>query len=233
MLDSHQNSASESNHIAKTYQKLAKYYDCLGEQLFGLVLSPFGYLSYRKQAISALKLQPGDTVIDLCCGTGLNFPLLVEAIGPEGKIIGVDLTDGMLAQARQRAEANHWTNIELVQSNAANYHFPLEVDGIISTWAMTLIPEYDQVIQNGCQALSPAKRWCILDLRKPDNWLSFAAPLLSFLFIRPFGGNLKMADRHPWEPIQEHLTKTIFIKLLMGFAYIAVGEKKQKGGNNE
>ena len=53
----------------------------------------------------ALGLRPGDTVVDIACGTGLNFPLLEEAIGPDGRIVGVDLTDAMLAQAQRRIES--------------------------------------------------------------------------------------------------------------------------------
>jgi demethylmenaquinone methyltransferase/2-methoxy-6-polyprenyl-1,4-benzoquinol methylase len=52
----------------------------------------------RKRAVRALNLQRGDTVVDIGCGTGLNFPLLQGAIGPEGTIVGVDLTDAMLSQ---------------------------------------------------------------------------------------------------------------------------------------
>ncbi|KAI9130069.1 class I SAM-dependent methyltransferase [Acaryochloris sp. CCMEE 5410] len=228
MTDSlhHQQNTPEKDNIAKTYQKLAKYYDFLGERLLGWIFSPFGFFNCRKLAIASLQLHPGDTVIDLCCGTGLNFPLLEELIGPEGKIIGVDLTAGMLAQARQRVETNHWQNINLIQSDVADYSFPDKVDGILSTWAITLVPEYEQVILKGCEALSPGKKLCILDFKKPDSGLSLFAPFLSYLFIRPFGGNLKMAERHPWETIQKYLTKTIFVDLMMGFAYFAEGEKK-------
>jgi len=44
----------------------------------------------------------------MCCGTGLNFPLLQAAVGPAGRIIGVDLTDAMLDGARRRVERNGW-----------------------------------------------------------------------------------------------------------------------------
>ncbi|MCI0519466.1 MAG: hypothetical protein L0Z70_04335, partial [Chloroflexi bacterium] len=45
---------------------------------------------WRRQAVAALALQPGGRVVDIGCGTGLNFPLLVQAVGSEGEIIGVD-----------------------------------------------------------------------------------------------------------------------------------------------
>lgn len=195
------NKLNESDRIARIYHRLAKFYDFLGEKMLCLIFCPFGYRSYRKRAIAELKLQSGDTVVDLCCGTGLNFPLLEKAIGANGKIIGVDLSNAMLKQARKRLEVNHWTNIDLIQSDAAYYSFPARVDGILSTWAITLVPKYDQVILNGSQALMPGKTWVILDFKILSNWLSGFAPLMSLLFIRPFGGNLKMADRHPWEII--------------------------------
>ncbi|AFZ38215.1 Methyltransferase type 11 (plasmid) [Stanieria cyanosphaera PCC 7437] len=219
---------NESQRIANIYQKIAKNYDFLGEYLLGTIFSPFGYGNYRQKAIASLDLQPGDTVIDLCCGTGLNFPLLEKVIGSEGKIIGVDLTEGMLAQAKQRVEKNGWANVELVQSDVTFYQFPTGVDGIISTWGITLVPECDRAIQNGSQALSPGKRWVILDFKIPDNWLAMFAPLLSFLFIRPFGGNLQMANRHPWEALDKYLQNISFTELLLGFAYIAVGEKQRE-----
>ncbi|MGK7872295.1 MAG: class I SAM-dependent methyltransferase [Xenococcaceae cyanobacterium] len=173
----------ESERIAKIYRKLAKNYDFLEEKLLAIIFSPFGYWKYRQRAIASLNLQPGQTVIDICCGTGLNFPWLQKAIGSEGKIIGVDLTDAMLAQAQKRVKKNGWSNVELVQSDASSYQFPTDIDGIVSTWGITLVPEFDRVIQNGCQALSPGKRWVILDFKIPDNRLSMFAPLLGFLFI--------------------------------------------------
>jgi demethylmenaquinone methyltransferase/2-methoxy-6-polyprenyl-1,4-benzoquinol methylase len=55
-------------------------------------------------------------------------------VGPRGKIIGVDMTDAMLAKARERISKQGWTNIELVQSDIAEYVFQRQVDGILSTF---------------------------------------------------------------------------------------------------
>jgi ubiquinone/menaquinone biosynthesis C-methylase UbiE len=56
----------------------------------------------RKHAVDRLSLKPGDCVLDVGCGTGRNFPFLREAIGPSGRIYGVDLSAGMLRKARKR-----------------------------------------------------------------------------------------------------------------------------------
>jgi ubiquinone/menaquinone biosynthesis C-methylase UbiE len=164
-------------------------------------------------------------VIDVGCGTGLNFPLLQQAVGPTGRIVGVDLTDAMLDRARERVAAQRWDNVELVQSDAAEFSFSQGVSGIISAFALTLVPEFDDVIRNGSAALLPGKRWVILDFKLPNNWLAWLAPLLVPLLTRPFGGTLDMAERHPWASMQKYLNTVTVSERFLGFAYIATGER--------
>ena len=87
--------------LIEVYRKKAKHYDVTSR----LYPAP-GYpqRGQRRRAVESLDLRPGDTVVDMACGTGLNFQLLENAIGADGRIVGVDLTDAMLAQARQRIE---------------------------------------------------------------------------------------------------------------------------------
>jgi demethylmenaquinone methyltransferase/2-methoxy-6-polyprenyl-1,4-benzoquinol methylase len=108
---------------------------------------------YRQATVDALLLKPGDTVVDLACGTGLNFAYLEKVVQETGRIIGVDLTDAMLDQAHRRVQAAGWQNVDLVQADLARYTFLSEVEGILSTFAISLVPEYDQVIQRGADAL--------------------------------------------------------------------------------
>src|SRR6202044_2485796 len=103
-------------HLIETYRKKARHYDVTSR----LYPAP-GYPQrvQRRRAVQALGLRPGDTVIDMACGTGLNFPLLQRAVGPGGRIVGVDLTDAMLARAQNRIQSNGWSNFSLVQADAA------------------------------------------------------------------------------------------------------------------
>ena len=79
--------------LIETYRKKAKHYDVTSR----LYPAP-GYpqRSQRLRAVRALGIHAGDTVVDIACGTGLNFRLIEETIGPGGRIVGVDLTDAML-----------------------------------------------------------------------------------------------------------------------------------------
>src|ERR1700689_1048422 len=96
-------------HLIQTYRKKAKHYDVTSR----LYPAP-GYpqRAQRLRAVRALGLRAGDSVVDVACGTGLNFRLLEEVIGPDGRIVGVDLTDAMLARAQDRIKANGWSRSE-------------------------------------------------------------------------------------------------------------------------
>src|SRR6201996_6706835 len=156
-LDEHITSPGDSTreHLIETYRKKAEHYDITSR----LYPAP-GYPQrpQRLRAVQALSLRPGDTVIDMACGTGLNCSLLQRAVGPGGRIVGVDLTDAMLAQAQDRIKANDWRNVTLVQADAAGFDFPAEVNAIMSTYALTQVPECAEVIAHGTAALGPGGR---------------------------------------------------------------------------
>jgi ubiquinone/menaquinone biosynthesis C-methylase UbiE len=207
--------------IADLYRKRAGNYDVTANLYY---LIGFREFAYRRMAVEALRLKRGDTVVDLGCGTGLNFALIERQIGPEGRLIGVDLTDQMLAQARQRIARQGWSNVELIQTDAAAYEFPSGLNGIISSFAITLIPEHESIIRNGAMALAPGGRWVILDFRRPERWPDWLVRSFVFL-LAPFGVTLDLAERHPWETLNKYLNQTSFRELYGGGVYIAAGEK--------
>ena len=167
-------------------------------------------------------------MVDIACGTGLNFSLIERLIGPGGRIVGVDLTDAMLAQARQRMDAHGWRNITLVHADAAEFDFPPEVDAILSTYALTQVPECGDVITHGAAALSAGGRWVVLDLKAPDNapwWLA----QLGTAVVRPFGSIDEWIVRRPWEVIrtamQETLADCSWTELVFGTTFLAAGSR--------
>ena len=208
------------NAIKALYRKRARHYDWTAN-LYSLI----GYRewAYRRRAVAALRLGAGDTVVDMCCGTGLNFELLHETVGPTGRIVGVDLTDAMLDRAARRVERNGWSNVRLVQSDAAVFEYPERTAGILSTFALTLVPEYDRVIERGAAALQDGGRWAILDLTVPDRWSRLGAVYL--LLTRPFGATLEAARRRPWEALNTHLGNARRKDIFLGFSYLTWAEK--------
>lgn len=206
--------------LIELYRKRARRYD-LTANLYYLI--GFREQAYRRKAVAALALAPGDTVVEVGCGTGLNFPLLRHAVGAGGRVIGVDLNDAMLARARERVRRAGWANVELVRSDAARFEFPPGLQGVVSTFALTLVPEYDTVIRRGLGALAPARRFVVLDFKRPEwppLWLVKAMVALT----APFGVTLEMAERHPWESLERYAESFRMEELYLGFAYLARGE---------
>jgi ubiquinone/menaquinone biosynthesis C-methylase UbiE len=192
---------SESVRLISLYRQRADWYD---RSTLLLYLAGFRHWAYRKRAIESFALNDGDTVVDLGCGTGLSFSLLRAQVGPSGRVIGVDLTDAMLEQAQARIAAHGWSNIQLVKSDMTDYVFPQDIDGIISTFALTLTASFDDVIRQGAQALLPDKRFVILDFNRPSGrFMRLIAPVLVKLLTGAFGGTIDMASRRPWESLKK------------------------------
>jgi ubiquinone/menaquinone biosynthesis C-methylase UbiE len=212
---------SNREHLIETYRKTARHYD-ITSQLY----QP--QWAHRRRAVQALRLRPGATVVEIACGTGLNFPLLEQEIGPEGRIVGVDLTDAMLVQAEHRIQSNGWRNVNLVQADAAEFEFPTGVDAILATYPHALLPDSRHVIAHGAGALSQGGRLVVLDLKVPDNMPRWLARLA----IATIGRSTSLEDwivRRPWEAIRLAMRETLadltWTELLFGIAYLAVGSR--------
>jgi ubiquinone/menaquinone biosynthesis C-methylase UbiE len=213
--------ALTGDQLRDLYRKRAPRYD-LSSRVYGLL----GYRldAYRRRGIEASRLRAGDTVVELGCGTGANFAALERAIGPTGSIIGVDLSSDMLDQARARVRREGWSNVTFVQTDAASYAFPQGINAILSTYALTLVPAYDEVIRRGAEALVPAGRFVIVDIKAPGSWPEPVLRAVVPLF-RPFGVTLDLRTRHPWESLEKHLDLVVMEERYLGTTYIAAGEK--------
>lgn len=180
--------------------------------------------AYRQRAVDLLQLTKGDRVVEIGCGTGRNFALLERAVGPGGAIIAVDISEAMLARARKRIDRHGWSNVELVLSDAASYEYPAPVDGVLSTYTLIVVPEYDRVIERACGALKEGKRCAILDQKLPSGLASRLVPLLDLL-SRPIAYSQVLGERRLWESIRRHAGNVRVEERYFGFVYVAVGEK--------
>ena len=155
--------------VSSDLERVERTYRRLGRRWVWNVLSFAGFQGWepiiRRRAVTCLELQPGNTVLDVACGRGSNFPYLQRAIGKEGTIVGVDYSPTMLAGAGELVRKKRWTNVELVRSDAAEMDYSAEFDGAICTIALSVIPRWRETLRRMVAALRPGKRIVVLDGR--------------------------------------------------------------------
>lgn len=211
--------ALSKQEVRALYQSGAQFYDftTILYRMIGLRMK-----AYRALAIKNLSLQKGDSVIELGCGTGLNFPPLLAEIGPGGRLIGVDLTPGMLDVARLRVERAGWQNVELIQSDIAAYDFPAGVNGVLATGLFGYITEYDRVIKTASQALVAGGHLAILDGKQPEKLPAWLFKIVLRLG-RPFGFTPEYFKVKPWESVARYFQDPTFEEMYGGMIYISSG----------
>jgi demethylmenaquinone methyltransferase/2-methoxy-6-polyprenyl-1,4-benzoquinol methylase len=157
------------------------------------------YREHRQQALAALALQPGVTVVDVGCGTGASLPVLVPAVGPSGRVVGVDASPGMLAKAEARVRRHGWQNVVLrrVGSDYTPEQLTRELGAIQRVHcflSLSVIDNWREVFDDYWRALEPGGRFVIADVHnaKPGPYAKLVELIAS--------ANL---PRKSWEPLAE------------------------------
>lgn len=135
--------------VKTNYDRLAPRYDRWARLVFGSLL---GTSKVRRQTVELLGDVRGRTVLDVGCGTGSNFPLLMPRVGPEGRVLALDYSEGMLAQARKRAQTNGWDNITLIQGDAALLDGISSVDAVLSVWCLGILHDIEAAVSRACSS---------------------------------------------------------------------------------
>lgn len=134
-----------------------------------------GVRRWRGTAVDALALDPGDTVVDVGCGTGASLPFLREAVGASGRVIGVDVTRPLLERAQARATA--WPNVSVVAADGATLPIADGVDGVLGSFVVGLFDDPAAAVQHWGTVLAGDGRIALLD-GSPLGW----APPLDWVF---------------------------------------------------
>jgi SAM-dependent methyltransferase len=167
-----------------TYSQHAQDYDRLTK----------AFTDVRRAIVEALPL--GEVVLDVGCGTGLCFPMLLDKVGRHGHIVGIDASPHMLAVARDRVAQHGWCNITLVQSPIDQAPIPVTADA-------ALFCAVHDVLR------SPPALRRVVDSLRPAAWVAagggkWAPPWMTPLNMQvqmlhaPFVDSFEGFDR-PWE----------------------------------
>lgn len=180
-------------------------------------LAPYDYI--RKLAVDRLTLEPGQTVLDIGCGTGMSLALLEDAVGPQGRIVAVDQCPQMIDMAQQRVERHGWQNVQLLCTSIDSAHLP-KADAVL----MHLTHDILQ---------SPAALSRVLAHLKPGakvacTGLKWTAPVhMGLNALVCFHALQSMTTLTgldcPWKPLLDHGLKLDIQTTLMDTVFIASG----------
>jgi ubiquinone/menaquinone biosynthesis C-methylase UbiE len=143
------------------YDKISRVYDLLSEQSEGPV---------RQAGLNKLKLLPGERVLEIGFGTGHSLVQIAEAVAPDGKVFGLDLSEGMRVLASARLERLHLNErAELICGDATHLPYPdASLDAVFMSFTLELFdtPEIPQVLAECKRVLRPRGRIGVVAITK-------------------------------------------------------------------
>jgi ubiquinone/menaquinone biosynthesis C-methylase UbiE len=190
--------------VRDRYGRLARIYDWAN-------LEPLLYSRARTRAIELLELRPGAKVLDVACGTGVNFAAIEQRIGASGRLVGVDLTPQMLARARARATRKRSHNVQLHEADASRLSTQRlqalgalgageQFDAALCTLGLSVIPDWERTWLAMLSVVRAGGRVAVMDAGHPDEPGAggevVAARPLAWVLGRIFAA---ACTRRPWE----------------------------------
>lgn len=189
------------------YRRRARFYDlqiALAEPI-------------RRRAAERLGLRPGETVLDVGCGTGLSLAILEEWAGPKGRIVGIEQSPEMIEQAQERVARNGWDNVTLLCSPVEEASIPVAADAAFFFFTHDILRTREALanvlrhLKFGARVVSAGLKWAPA-WEVPANLLVLQA---AFWSVTSFEGL-----RAPWDllaalggelEVEELLGRAIFI----------------------
>jgi SAM-dependent methyltransferase len=177
--------------------------------------------AYRQAIVEALPVRRGQVVLDVGCGTGLCHGSLLDKVGPEGSVVGIEESPEMAAVARERIEHEGWRNVTVVQSPAEDAQIALRADAALFCAVHDILQSQD-ALQNVVSTLRPGAPVAAGGGKWAAAWMvavNLPVTMLHAPYVRSFRG-----FQRPWHHLAQLLENVHVRELALGSGYILTGQ---------
>ncbi len=202
------------------YRRIAADYDRATRRINGV----------RREAVVTLRLQPGETMIDVGCGSGFSFGPILERIGPNGLLLAFDHSPELLRIARSRIDVGGWKNVVLRQASAETVDFHADIAERGAPAATALLFSYVHDILQSEAALDHLQAHARCGARVAACgtrlWPWWGWPVNLYLHVthRHYITNRQENFRTPWAKLERRLENfSVRVHWPPGWRYIATG----------
>ncbi len=180
----------------------------------------------RLRSVGCLQLQPGNTVLDVGCGTGLSLELLHKGVGPQGQIVGIEQSPEMFDLARRRVARHKWRNVTLLNAPVASATIACQADAALFHFTHDILRHPDEVrhvvghLKPGAHVAAAGLHWGA-PWDWPTNWLVWMAAMYSTTSLEGLA--------QPWSHLLQHLGAVQLVPSPIHGVFIVCGKVLSTG----
>lgn len=181
----------------------------------------------RRKAAQLLQLNLGDRVLDAGCGPGGSFPYLVDAVGPAGEVVGVEISPEVAINARRRIEKNRWNNVQLMVADARTVELKGGFSGLLM-FAAADIYASSEALANLFPYLKHDARIVAFGAKlshRPSG--KVLNPLLRLLWKLSFSST-PAVNYEPWAPLKDRIDELQVQEYSFGCMFLAWGSRSAR-----
>ncbi len=167
---------TKEQRVHHVFEKIYDRYDFMNS-----VISFRRHRAWRRSVMKKMQVQPGDSALDVCCGTGDWSFSLAKAVGPKGRVTGLDFSKNMLSVAEKKNTEKSIEQLSFTWGNAMELPFEdNSFDFVTIGFGLRNVPDYLQVLKEMYRVVKPGGKVVCLETSQPDN-VRFQTSIL-FLF---------------------------------------------------
>lgn len=187
---------SKEQRVHHVFEKISDNYDKMNS-----VISFQQHIKWRKDTMKRMNVQPGSKALDVCCGTADWTIALADAVGPNGKVVGLDFSKNMLKVGVEKVKELGLKQVELIHGNAMELPFPDNTfDYVTIGFGLRNVPDYLQVLKEMQRVVKPGGIVVCLETSQPTLFGYKQLYYFYFRFIMPMFGKLlaKSYNEYAW-----------------------------------